>query len=54
MTVNFTEDATKDNLVKVLCSSCKNITKHKILKSIKEEGTEAWDSTHDFHWNTDF
>lgn len=54
MKVTFTEDSTKDKVVRVLCSSCKNTTKHKILKSIKEQGTEPWDSTHDFHWDTDF
>ncbi|MFI8377466.1 DUF4145 domain-containing protein [Leeuwenhoekiella sp. NPDC079379] len=54
MKISFTEDVTKDNVVRVLCSSCMNNTKHKILKSVIEQGTEAWDSTHDFHWETDF
>lgn len=54
MKVTFEINKTKGKIIKVLCNSCKNSTKHKILSSINEKGTEPWDSTHDFHWNTDF
>lgn len=54
MKVTFKIDETKEKITKVLCNFCKNNTNHKVLTSINEEGTEPWDSTHDFQWNTDF
>lgn len=54
MKIKFEKDKTMDKMFKVLCSSCKNITKHKVLTSIKEEGSEPWDDLYSFQWNTDF
>ena len=54
MKVTYIENTTDNLIIKVLCSSCKNTTKHKVIKSIKEKGSEPWDSSHDFYWETDF
>ena len=54
MKVTYIEDTTINNVIKVLCNNCRNSTKHKVLKSIKEKGSEPWDSTHDFFWETDY
>lgn len=54
MKITFENDKTKDKTIKVLCSSCKNTTKHRVLTSINERGTENWGEYADFDWNTDF
>lgn len=54
MKITYVENISDNTIIKVLCSSCKNNTKHKVLKSIKEKGIEPWDSSHDFNWETDF
>ena len=54
MKVTFENDKTKDKTTKVLCSSCKNNTKHLVLTSINEKGTEPWDEYYSFQWNTDY
>lgn len=54
MEVTFEVDKTKDKTYKVLCSSCKNDTKHKVLTSIHEEGADPWDEYYTFQWDTDY
>ncbi|MUU78462.1 DUF4145 domain-containing protein [Winogradskyella endarachnes] len=54
MKVEFENDKTKDKIEKVLCTSCENTTKHKVLTSINEKGTEPWGNYASFDWNTDY
>lgn len=54
MKVTFETDKTKDKKFKVLCSSCKNDTKHIILTSINEKGIEPWDEHYSYQWHTDY
>tara|TARA_R110002033_G_scaffold149722_1_gene186717 strand:+ start:1215 stop:1943 length:729 start_codon:yes stop_codon:yes gene_type:complete len=54
MKVKFEKDKTKDKIEKVLCSSCENTTKHQILTSINERGTESWGDYASFDWDTDY
>ena len=54
MKVEFENDKTKDKIIKVLCSSCKNNTKHQVLTSINEKGTEPWRDYDSFDWVTDY
>jgi hypothetical protein len=50
----FEIDKTKDKTHKLICPSCNNTTKHIVLKSVNESGSEDWDEYYTFHWNTDF
>ena len=54
MKIEFENDKTKDKIEKVLCTSCKNDTKHKVLTSINEKGTEPWGDYASFDWNTNY
>ena len=54
MGLTFETDKTKDKTFKILCSSCKNNTKHKVLTSINEKGSEPWDEYYSFQWDTDY
>jgi hypothetical protein len=54
MKIEFEKDKTKDKIEKVLCTSCENTTKHVVLTSINEKGTEPWGDYHSFDWNTDY
>jgi hypothetical protein len=55
MEITFETDKTKGEKLKVLCSSCKNDTKHKVLTSINEKGIDALDNDYyDYKWHTDY
>lgn len=54
MKVEYENDKTKDNIEKVLCVSCEHSTKHRVLTSINEKGSEPWGSYASFDWNTDY
>ena len=52
--INHEKDKTKDNIYRVLCPTCKADTKHKVLTSINETGSEPWGTNASFDWNMDF
>ncbi len=54
MNINFKLNESNNKTLKVLCSSCSNITKHIVLTSISENGFEEWTEYHVFHWKTDY
>lgn len=54
MKVTFEQNKTLDKVVKIICSSCKNTTKHKVLTSINEKGSDPWEEHYSFQWNTDY
>lgn len=54
MSLKFASDETEGKDLKVLCSSCKNITKHKVLTSVTEHGSEMWDEYDGIYWDTDY
>ncbi|PQJ73615.1 DUF4145 domain-containing protein [Polaribacter butkevichii] len=54
MNIKFENDKTKNETIKVLCSSCKNNTNHNVLTSINEIGTEPLGEYYSIDWNTDY
>ncbi len=54
MKVIFELNKTLYKSVKVLCSSCKNITKHLVLTSVNEKGSDPWEEDYSFDWKTDY
>ena len=50
----FEYDKTINKTHRLICQSCNNTTKHIVLKSVNESGSEDWDEYYTFHWNTDF
>lgn len=54
MKITFETDKTKDEKIRVLCSSCKNDTKHIILTSINEKGIDPWDEYYSYQWHSDY
>lgn len=52
--MSFQFDNTKDNIIKALCSSCKNMTRHQTLTSINESGSEEWTEYHSYFWDIDY
>ncbi|MGB0879463.1 MAG: DUF4145 domain-containing protein [Polaribacter sp.] len=54
MKIEFENDKTKDNIEKVLCRSCENDTKHKVLTSINEKGTEDFGDYASIDWSSDY
>ena len=49
-----TLDKTKNKELKVLCQNCKNRTKHKVLISVNEVGTEEMEYDDVYHWANDY
>jgi hypothetical protein len=54
MNITFEDNKTKDKKLRILCSNCSNETKHKVLTSINESGSDVWEERLEFFWNTDY
>lgn len=54
MKKKFEYNKTNNKIIKVFCSRCENNTKHKVLTSINEEGSEIFKSEFSLYWITDF
>lgn len=50
--INTTVDKTKNRELKVLCQTCKNKTKHKVIVSVNEVGED--DDEYYYHWTNDY
>jgi Domain of unknown function (DUF4145) len=46
--------ATKDKQLKVLCQTCKNRTKHKVITSLNQVGSEDMGYDDVYHWESDY
>ncbi|EJL64756.1 DUF4145 domain-containing protein [Flavobacterium sp. CF136] len=53
--IKYIVDKTKDKNLKVICQTCKNTTKHKVLNSANEEG-EAFmpEEGYNYYWQNDY
>ncbi len=54
MKIRFDENKTKDKTVKIHCLSCRNVTKHKVLTSINERGSDEVNHNYSIYWDTDY
>jgi hypothetical protein len=50
--IKFELNKTVGKIVKVICQTCKTLTRHKVLASVEENGEEPWNAEESFYWSS--